>query len=138
MLTVLLHSGIGEIVAVSTRWFGGTKLGTGGLSRAYSAGVQHALEGLPTELKVDRVTMEVTTTYEHVTALRRLFDELDASVASESYGESVRWQLGVPRDQAHEFKSRTNDITSGAVEVKEVQDPPRSAGEGDSSGAERT
>ena len=39
MLTVLLHSGIGEVVAVSARWFGGTKLGTGGLARAYAGGV---------------------------------------------------------------------------------------------------
>ena len=36
ILTVLLHSEIGEIVAVVTRYFGGTKLGKGGLVRAYS------------------------------------------------------------------------------------------------------
>jgi putative IMPACT (imprinted ancient) family translation regulator len=36
MLTALLHSGVGEIVVVSTRYFGGIKLGTGGLSTAYA------------------------------------------------------------------------------------------------------
>jgi putative IMPACT (imprinted ancient) family translation regulator len=40
ILTVLLHSEIGEIVAVVTRYFGGTKLGTGGLVRAYSGSVK--------------------------------------------------------------------------------------------------
>ena len=54
MLTVLLHSGIGEVVAVSSRWFGGTKLGTGGLARAYAEGVSQVLEALATEPKVRR------------------------------------------------------------------------------------
>ncbi|HSR43143.1 MAG TPA: YigZ family protein, partial [Longimicrobiales bacterium] len=39
MLTALLHGGVGEVVAVVARWFGGTKLGTGGLARAYAGGV---------------------------------------------------------------------------------------------------
>ncbi|MEH6457607.1 MAG: YigZ family protein, partial [Cocleimonas sp.] len=39
MLNVLLHSDIGEIVAVVTRYFGGTKLGPGGLVKAYSGSV---------------------------------------------------------------------------------------------------
>jgi Uncharacterized protein family UPF0029 len=47
MLTVLLHSGVGEIAAVVTRYYGGTKLGTGGLVKAYSGAVQEALAGMP-------------------------------------------------------------------------------------------
>ena len=51
MLNVLLHGGVGEIVAVSIRYYGGTKLGTGGLTRAYAGGVKLLLETLPTEEK---------------------------------------------------------------------------------------
>ena len=40
MLNALLHSEVGEIIAVCIRYYGGTKLGTGGLSRAYSGGVK--------------------------------------------------------------------------------------------------
>src|SRR5829696_5035390 len=47
MLTVLLHSGVGDVAAVVTRWFGGVKLGTGGLVRAYGGALQQALEMLP-------------------------------------------------------------------------------------------
>jgi len=53
MLTVLLHSGVGEIAAVVTRYFGGTKLGTGGLVKAYGGIVQLALESLPLAERVD-------------------------------------------------------------------------------------
>src|SRR5690606_17190774 len=47
MLDVLLHSGIGEVAAVVTRYYGGVKLGKGGLVRAYGGAVQHALATLP-------------------------------------------------------------------------------------------
>src|SRR5690606_4351461 len=66
MLTALLHGGVGEVVAVCSRWFGGTKLGTGGLARAYAAGVVHALAALPTERRTLRVPVEVVVAYPHV------------------------------------------------------------------------
>ena len=47
MLSALLYSGVGDVVAVVTRYYGGTKLGTGGLVRAYGGGVQQALATLP-------------------------------------------------------------------------------------------
>src|SRR4051812_12319940 len=60
MLTVLTHCGVGEIAAVVTRYYGGTKLGTGGLVKAYGGAVQHALLTLPTRERVDRVDVELT------------------------------------------------------------------------------
>src|SRR5512146_1043212 len=53
MLNALLHGRVGDIVAVVTRYYGGTKLGTGGLVRAYAGCVQHALETLPTTERVE-------------------------------------------------------------------------------------
>jgi uncharacterized YigZ family protein len=46
-LAVLQGSGLGDVVVVVTRYFGGTKLGTGGLVRAYSDAVRSVLEVLP-------------------------------------------------------------------------------------------
>ena len=59
MLTVLIHSGLGDIVAVVTRFFGGVKLGKGGLVKAYSGGVQFGLENLPRVEKMPRTELEV-------------------------------------------------------------------------------
>ena len=76
MLNTLLHSGVGEIVAVCTRYYGGAKLGTGGLSRAYSSGVKLALDALPTEPKIDRVAVEIVIGYENVNDLHRIMTEM--------------------------------------------------------------
>src|SRR5215217_5406636 len=53
MLTMLLHGGLGDVAAVVTRYYGGTKLGTGGLVRAYGGAVQEALLGLPRAERVE-------------------------------------------------------------------------------------
>ena len=69
MLTVLLHSGVGDVAAVVTRYYGGTKLGTGGLVKAYSGCVQQALATLPTAERVTWVPLAVTVDYAAVTVV---------------------------------------------------------------------
>jgi len=117
MLAVLLHSGVGEVVAVSSRWFGGTKLGTGGLSRAYSAGVGHALEDLPRERMVRRVRVEVEVGYGSLDALRRLTEEVDGRVENEVFGSRVRCGLAIPVDQVEALRTGLADETGGEVTV---------------------
>lgn len=120
MLTALLHGGVGEVVAVSSRWFGGTKLGTGGLARAYAGGVVHALESLPTERKVERSRRTVVVGYPHVDGLRQLMDELDVALLDEAYGAEVRYVVAVPEDADEAFRRRLADLTSGEARLGEA------------------
>jgi len=113
MLTTLLHSGVGEIVVVCTRWFGGVKLGTGGLSRAYSGGVKAALASLPTEEKVERVAVAVVVTYPDVDAVQRLIAEMDVVVEAEEYGAEVRYRCGVPEPSVEAFRRALAEVTRG-------------------------
>ncbi|MDA0329466.1 MAG: YigZ family protein [Gemmatimonadetes bacterium] len=121
MLTALLHGEVGEIVAVCTRYYGGVKLGTGGLSRAYSGGVKLALESLPLGERVERVTLEVTVGYPDVDALQRLFVEWDVEVVAEEYGVDVRYVCGVPIMNAEAFRAAVADATRGAGVVEDSQ-----------------
>lgn len=123
MLTVLLHSGVGEIAAVCSRWFGGIKLGTGGLGRAYAGAVSHALEGLPTRRRVARARVDVRIGYPHVDALRQLVGQLEAVVEEESYGAVVRYRLAVPEEGLGELASRLADATAGEGTIEPVRDP---------------
>jgi uncharacterized YigZ family protein len=120
MLTTLLHSGVGEIVAVCTRWFGGVKLGTGGLSRAYSGGVKLALASLPTEEKVERVSLVVTVGYADVDALQRVVEETETVVEGEDYGASVRYRCAVPEPALGAFRRALADATRGQATVEEA------------------
>ncbi len=114
MLTVLLHSGVGEVVTVCTRYFGGVKLGTGGLSRAYAGGVKLLLQTLPTELKIKRVHVSVRVAYPHVESLQRLLDDLEVIVEHEDYGEEVRYQIAVPSMTLETLREQLAQLTSGA------------------------
>ncbi len=120
MLTTLLHAGVGEIVAVCTRYFGGVKLGTGGLSRAYAGGVKLVLESLPTEERVDRVGVEVTVGYPEVDALRRLIADMQVVVEREEYGANVRYACAVPGPALPRFRRAVADLTRGAGAVREI------------------
>lgn len=120
MLTTLLHCGVGEIAAVCTRYYGGVKLGTGGLSRAYSGGVKLALASLPTTERVVRVRFEVTLGYAEVAAFQRLAAELDLAVEHEEYGADVRWVCGVPDTAVEAFRRAVADLTRGQSAVREL------------------
>lgn len=118
MLDVLLHSGIGEVVAVVTRYYGGVKLGTGGLVKAYSGSVQHALASLPTIRKVVRIQMRITAGYADVETLRRTLKEYEAEVIDETYEENVIYITAVPIDAADRFTVAIADRTAGRAVVE--------------------
>ena len=113
MLSVLLHSEVGEIVTVCVRYFGGVKLGTGGLSRAYAGGVKLLLQTLPTESKIKRVRITVRVAYPHVENLQRLLEDLEALVEHEDYGEEVRYQIAVPATTLETLREQLAQLTSG-------------------------
>jgi uncharacterized YigZ family protein len=120
MLNALLHGGVGEIVAVCVRYFGGTKLGTGGLTRAYSGGVKLLLESLPTEEKVQPVGLRIVVDYKVTDALGRLLGELEAVVVSQEFGERVTMQVLVPRDRAGSISEAVARLTRGRGTVSRL------------------
>jgi uncharacterized YigZ family protein len=118
MLTTLLHGDVGEIVVVCSRWFGGVKLGTGGLSRAYSGGVKLVLESLPTEERVDRIRVEVAVGYAEVAALQRLVADTEVLLEAEEYGADVRYVCAVPEPALDGFLRAVSDLTRGEGRVR--------------------
>lgn len=113
MLTVLLHSGIGDICAVVTRYFGGTLLGKGGLVKAYSGGVQLGLAGLPTLERVPKTDVTLMVDYSAVTLLKRLLPDYEAELLSEEYTTDVTYQLRLPSEHLPGFGDAVNALTNG-------------------------
>ncbi|HET9986349.1 MAG TPA: YigZ family protein [Longimicrobiales bacterium] len=117
MLDVLLHSGVGEVVAVVTRYFGGVKLGKGGLVRAYGGAVQQALASLPRAERVERVEVTVTVDYAVIEPLRRLLEEAGADVLEESYADVVRYRAAVPAPRVARLEAALADVSAGRASV---------------------
>jgi uncharacterized YigZ family protein len=118
MLDVLLHSSVGEIVAVVTRYFGGTKLGTGGLVRAYGGAVQHALDGLATRQRVERLLVSIRIGYGELGALRRVLKEYDAVDVSESYTDTVTFSAAIPAVRLSEFERAVGELSAGRARIE--------------------
>ena len=99
MLNILSTCGIGEIAVVVTRYFGGIKLGTGGLVRAYSAAVQAALKELKTIEAVQTRAVELSVPFEQEHNLRHRLQQLDLSVAGLQYSDGATLTAHFPVDQ---------------------------------------
>ena len=118
MLTVLLHCGVGDIVAVVTRYFGGVLLGTGGLVKAYSGGVQNALDSLPTVERVPRVDVTVVLDYSAITPLKRLFPALEVDILAEQFETDFTFHLRLPQEHLASLTAAVIDLTSGQALIE--------------------
>ena len=117
MLTVLLHGGVGDVVAVVTRYYGGTKLGTGGLVKAYGGAVQEALATLPRRDRVDAVALTVRVGYAAIGAVQPLWTLHEAVVREEAFAAEATYLLAVPRDRVDALVRAVTDATRGTAQV---------------------
>ena len=120
MLSVLQQNSIGEIVAVVTRYWGGTKLGAGGLVRAYSGSVALALAHLPVMDRITRMPVRIQLAYHLENPVRHLLGELSLDVGTVEYRDLVMIQLSVPTGQMDTLAERIQEVTAGAVNLEQV------------------
>lgn len=118
MLTALLSSGVGDIVVVVTRYFGGVKLGRNGLVRAYGGSVHNLLRDLPLTEHVEFVHVRITVDYAAVEAVRRAISTYGGNVDEESFGETARFDLRVPEEFFDDFEDFVLDATSGRARIE--------------------
>ena len=112
ILFMLNKHELGDIIVVVTRYFGGTKLGVGGLARAYSDAADEALK-LCTRKAVYRLhEITVFCTYEDLTLVKKLLDKF-AIMQKETYHDSIEIIAGIPLSQVDEFKNLVTDQTRG-------------------------
>jgi uncharacterized YigZ family protein len=121
MLTVLLHSDLGDVSAVVTRYFGGTLLGKGGLVKAYSGGVQLALTGLPTIERVPQATLDVVIDYSAITLFKRMLPDFEAEIDDEDYAADVTFRVTLPQAQQEAFADAVTSLTNGQALIDLVE-----------------
>ena len=89
MLNILRHSGMGQICAVVTRYFGGVKLGTGGLVRAYGQSLNESIRLLETEEVVPQSAISLSAGYDLTGDLEQLIARFSIQVEERLFEEQL-------------------------------------------------
>lgn len=89
ILNVIDHSLYSDIAVIVVRYFGGTKLGTGGLARAYSEATKQALEKVEWQIYEPKQAIDLACEFHQEHQLRYLLNQLDGKIISIDYTESV-------------------------------------------------
>ena len=115
MLEVLRHHDLEGVQATVVRYFGGVKLGAGGLVRAYTDAVAQALLGADKVPLVRMATLQCLVPYALEGLLRREIDAAGATLLDVQHGSLVTLQLHLPEAEARAFQQRINDQGQGRV-----------------------
>lgn len=115
ILRALEAAGVSDACLAVVRYFGGVKLGTGGLSRAFRAAAEAALQDAELEPRLLRVNAEVDLPYPLEGPLRREAERVEALVGDLRFGEGLTATVAVPRSRWERFEGflRTLSETSG-------------------------
>jgi uncharacterized YigZ family protein len=109
---------ISDAVLVATRYFGGTKLGIGGLTRAYRNCARIACEAARYDSKEPLVKYALKFKYEELGAVNRLAESLGGRVITVVYGNAVNYNLELPLRAAELFRERFNAVCRGGGKLE--------------------
>jgi uncharacterized YigZ family protein len=120
MLNMLMGSNLGELCAVVVRYFGGTKLGPGGLQRAYGSSVKKALANLPTKLKIPMVRKTLACQYAQVNDVLYIVDQMDGEIIQQDYHENVVLMLALPDEKIELFQQQLQTMSAGQLTLQPI------------------
>ena len=122
MLTAIQHGGIGDITVVVTRYFGGTKLGMGGMVKAYTQAVKTALEQLSVTEKINWFKLSVKINYPLLDTIERILPEFEAELIDKQFTDQICLNLKFPDENLTRLQTRLTDLCSGRIEFFKVEE----------------
>jgi len=120
-LAVLQGSGLGDAAVVVTRYFGGTKLGTGGLVRAYSEAVREVLRALPLAERVPTHTVMIVVPYNLFEPARLLVAEHRGKILDEDFAGDVTLTVRFAVEHFPVFQAALQELSAGRVAAEIVE-----------------
>lgn len=120
MLNYLLGSGLGEISAVVVRYYGGILLGTGGLVKAYSNGVQQGLLQVEKIRKVLRKSYRLQCEYEQFNTIQHLIVEQDIELVEQQFSDKVELILAINPTQVELFQHELTQRFAGKLVLGKI------------------
>lgn len=122
MLEVLKAQSLRQVAVVVTRYFGGIKLGAGGLVRAYSGCVSENLAAAKKVMYQPCVKNCYTVEYPLSESAMRYFNDNDCTLINSEYGNAVKHTVAVKSAQEKEFNAALINRLNGRVEIERIEE----------------
>ena len=123
-LAVLQCSGLGNVSVVVTRYFGGTKLGTGGLVRAYGDAVREVLKMVQPAVLLPTTTLMFVTPYRLYDQAVRLMEAHKGQVLETEFFEDVTITVRFKDEEVETFTSQLGNLSAGQIQPVVVEQNP--------------
>lgn len=104
ILNVLQHQGVGNVLVVVVRYFGGIKLGAGGLTRAYSTATQMVVDVMDLTPFIPKSVLTLTTSFANEAQIRYLIEQASGQIISVKYEHHVLMTVELHRHQIEQFR----------------------------------
>jgi uncharacterized YigZ family protein len=121
MLAVVQGSGIGDLAVVVTRYFGGTKLGKGGLVRAYTEATKAVLAELSLAEKVPTHTVMLTIPYSHLDRVRLLVEGHNGRLFDEEFAADITITAQFTVEKFPDFQKALQEMTHGTLQAEIIE-----------------
>lgn len=118
MLNVLQHSQLGNAVVVVTRYFGGIKLGAGGLVRAYTQSVSGALDQLVTTKTYITQKWVINIPYALLDSLEHRLASTNIQVGQKQFHNLITMELHVPESASKGLVGLLSEIGNGSITIE--------------------
>lgn len=115
ILAVLQGSGLGDVAVVVTRYYGGTKLGTGGLVRAYRDAVKAVLASLPRAEKVPTHTVQLAMPYHLFEQVKLLISAWNGRVLEETFAADISLTIQFVVEAFPSFQDALRELSHGSL-----------------------
>ncbi len=117
ILQVIDSRELKQILIIVTRYFGGTKLGTGGLIRAYSEAASNALARLKVKIVVRTVLLTLQLKYEQEPFVRKFLDRFGGRIADSRYSDAIELEILLPESRQKGFMEELKEATHSTVKI---------------------
>jgi uncharacterized YigZ family protein len=117
ILMVLEGAKLTNVLCVVTRYFGGTKLGTGGLARAYADAAKLAIEDAEIRTVYHMKELRLTYSFDDMSGVERMIAKYGAEKIASEYSDTVEMQIAIRESLAREFIEEAIEAFAGRLRV---------------------
>ena len=117
ILEVLLGAEVTNVVAVVTRYFGGTLLGTGGLVRAYTQAAKEAMENAGIGIMRYKTEITIEIDYTDVGKVQYLLGSRGIDIAQSRYTDKVEFDICIPEEERAEVSKALTEATAARAKI---------------------